>query len=170
MGIDIKTQLTTMIQDNKTKYYKIVFNYMKNKDDSLDVLYNSIIKAIQNCSKLRNPKYIDTWFCRILINESLYAIKKKDKEFTVDDIENLISVEFNHNMSEYYVPLRKAINKLDDKLKTIIILRYFNEMKIEDIAKVTNSNLSTTKSRLYKALSILKIEMEEIINEEKRNT
>lgn len=137
---------------------------MKNKDDSLDALQNTIIIAIQNCPRLRNVHYMDTWFCRILINECLRLLKKKNIELSFEDIENHVQ---NFQCEDQETDIRRqelyrAINQLDDRFKTIIQLRYFNGMKIEEIAKITNTNLSTTKSRLYKALSLLKKEMEEV--------
>lgn len=156
-------KLNQLIRDNQDKYYRIAYGYMKNKDDSLDALQNTIVIAIQNCPQLRNVHYMDTWFCRILINECLRLLKKKKIELSFEDIENHVQ-SFRYDNQEVEIKrqeLYKAINKLDDHFKTIIQLRYFNGMKIEEIAKITNTNLSTTKSRLYKALSLLRKEMEE---------
>ena len=52
---------------------------------------------------------------------------------------------------------------LEPKLKMIIILRFFEDMKIEEIAKITRTNTNTVKTRLYKALKILKMNMEEFV-------
>ena len=59
--------------------------------------------------------------------------------------------------------LYHAMDLLEPKLKMIIILRFFEDMKIEEIAKITKTNTNTVKTRLYKALKILKINMEEYI-------
>ena len=50
----------------------------------------------------------------------------------------------------------QKIQSLNEKLQTVIILRFFEDMKIEEIAKITNVNISTVKSRLYKGLKELK--------------
>ena len=63
--------------------------------------------------------------------------------------------------SDRYIDLYSALDKLPSELKTVILLRFFEDMKLSEISAVTSSNLSTTKSRLYKALEILKIGMEE---------
>lgn len=159
MGTDIKEELNNMIRDNQEKYFRIAMSYMKNKDDSLDVLHNAIVKAIQNCPKLRKPRYMDTWFCKILMNECLIFLKKKEKELLMEEVICCSETENQEDLG-FEDGLYQAVDKLDDQLKNIVILRYFNDLKIEEIAKVTNTNLSTTKSRLYKALSILKKEME----------
>lgn len=160
MENNINEKLYTLIRDNQVKYFKIAMSYMKNKEDALDVLHNAIVKAIKNCRQLKKIQYMDTWFCRILINECLAFKKKKEKEVAVEYIE---SFEKNENFEDRYeniIVLSEAIDKLEANLKNIIILRYFNNMKIAEIAEITNTNLNTVKSRLYKALDILKKEME----------
>ena len=55
--------------------------------------------------------------------------------------------------------LYKAIDSLKPKLKTVIILRFFEDKSLAEISKITNSNLSTVKTRLYKALKELKVKI-----------
>lgn len=52
------------------------------------------------------------------------------------------------------------INRLDDKSRTVIILRYFEDLKLEDIADIVGENLNTVKARLYRALKKLRLELE----------
>ena len=56
--------------------------------------------------------------------------------------------------------LYSAIDDLSPELKTILILRFFEDMKLDEIAEITSLRLSTVKARLYKALKLLKIDME----------
>ena len=57
--------------------------------------------------------------------------------------------------------LQKAINALEKKDRAVVVLRYFEEMKLEEIAIVLEENLSTVKSRLYRSMKKLRLEMEE---------
>ena len=52
------------------------------------------------------------------------------------------------------------INRLDDKSRTVIILRYFEDLKLEDIADIVGENLNTVKARLYRTLKKLRLELE----------
>lgn len=56
--------------------------------------------------------------------------------------------------------LMEVLKQLDPKDRTIIVLRYFEDMKIEDVAKATGDNVNTVKTRLYRALKRLKIDLE----------
>lgn len=57
--------------------------------------------------------------------------------------------------------LKKAIESLPNSYRAIIMLRFFEDMKIDEIANVLEENVNTIKTRLYKALKLLKIELEE---------
>ena len=79
--------LTEYVTENKEKFYRMAFQYVKNEEQALDIVQDAIIKALTNLHKLKNEEYIKTWFYRILINECLQAIKKNKKEnvFNIDE-------------------------------------------------------------------------------------
>lgn len=104
---------------------------------------------------LDNPDYVKTWFYRILINESLNYIRKNKKYIQKEQaLENAIYED--EDLALNYT-LYNAVSKLEPIMRTVIVLRYYEDMKLAEIAEVTNSNLNTVKSRLYKALELLKI-------------
>ncbi len=147
--------LTEYVTENKEKFYRIAFQYVKNEDQALDIVQDAIIKALTNLHKLKKEEYIKTWFYRILINECLQAIKKNKKENTFNIDEYNLSTK-DDNIAEV-IDLYTAIDKLNPKLRTVIVLRFFESMSLEEISKITKVNISTTKSRLYKAIKELKI-------------
>jgi RNA polymerase sigma-70 factor (ECF subfamily) len=57
--------------------------------------------------------------------------------------------------------LQKAINTLEKKDRAVVVLRYFEDLKLEEIAEVLEENLSTVKSRLYRSMKKLRMELEE---------
>lgn len=57
--------------------------------------------------------------------------------------------------------LKQALERLPVKYKTVIILRYFEDLSIQEISYIINKNLSTTKTRLYKALQLLRLDLDE---------
>ena len=61
------------------------------------------------------------------------------------------------------IDMYNIIQKLNYKLKTVIVLRFFENMKIEEIAFITKTNISTVKSRLYKAIEEIKLNLNEKI-------
>lgn len=148
--------LVEYIKENQNKLYRIAFSYTKEEESALDIVQESIEKALKNIHQLKTTEYVKTWFYRILINESLQYVKKNKKliMYSIDDLEK--DIYWEEDIQKDDIDIYKCVQKLNDKLKTVIILRFFEDMKIEEIAKVTNTNVNTVKSRLYKALEELK--------------
>ena len=153
---DVKDVLADFVKNNQEKLYRIAFSYSKSEEASLDIVQDTIVKSLKNIDKLKEEKYLKTWFYRILINECLQYIKKnkRTKACELEEIENII--EWNDNISFEGIDIYKYIQKLNEKLKAVIILRFFEDVKIDEIAKITKTNANTVKSRLYKGLKELK--------------
>lgn len=159
---DVKETLINYIKENEDKLYRIAFSYSKNEDAALDIVQEAIVKSLNHINKLKKEEYVKTWFYRILINECLQYIKKNKRIITYESQEIENKIEWNDDISINGIDMYKYIQNLNKKLRTVIILRYFEDMKIEEIAKITKTNISTVKSRLYKALEILKNSIEDI--------
>ncbi len=153
---DAKEILIDFVKNNQEKLYRVVFSYSRNEEEALDLIQEAITKALKNIDKLKEKEYIKTWFYRILINECLQYIKKNKRIITCELQEIESKVEWNDNISVEGIDVYKCVQSLNEKLKTVIILRFFEDMKIDEIAKITKTNENTVKSRLYKGLKELK--------------
>ena len=71
----------------------------------------------------------------------------------MQEIEN--KIVWNDNISIDGIDVYKYVQTLNEKLKTVIILRFFEDMKIDEIAQITKTNVNTVKSRLYRGLEEL---------------
>lgn len=147
--------LKEYILSDQNKFYSLAYSYTKNRDDATDVVQEAIYKAIAKVHSLDNADYVKTWFYRILINESLNYIRKNKRYIQKEEILEYAIYEDKDIAQSHTV--FNAVSALEPKLRTVIILRYYEDMKLIDIAKVTSSNLNTVKSRLYKALNLLRI-------------
>ena len=147
--------LIEYIKENEEKLYKIAYTYTRDKDLALDVVQEAITKALENISKLKHVEYVKTWFYRILINEALKSIKNKKNlvEYEIDL--NNMHTNSEDNLVDN-LDIYNNIEKLNNKLKTVIVLRFFENLKIEEIAYITKTNSNTVKSRLYKGISEIK--------------
>lgn len=156
----VKKLLTDYIVGHQDSFYRLAFSYCKNQEAALDIIQEAILKAFSHLSSLKDPDLIRPWFYRILVNESLTYLRKNKRLIPMLE-ENMIPDNPGHTDLSTSLTLYQEIDRLDEKLKTIIILRFFEDMKLEDIAAVTNCNLNTVKSRLYRALKLLKQSIEE---------
>ena len=148
--------LVPFIRENQQQFYRLAFSYVRDSETAMDLVQDAIVKAIQNMHTLRQPDRLKTWFYRILVNECLMYLRKNRKLLPIQSLEQELAAPEQGNQD-----LHEAISQLPPHLRTIILLRFFEDMKLEEIARITRTNLSTVKSRLYKALKLLRLEMED---------
>lgn len=149
-----------LLEPIKDSLYKVAFMYLKNEDDALDCIQESIIKAIKSLNSLKEPQYFNTWITRITINTCKDYIKKSNKVVSVDikDYENKLITE-NEDFDDME-DMHKALEKLSDKERELIVMRYLKDMSLKDISTTIDVPLGTVKSRLNRSLKRLKLHME----------
>lgn len=145
----------TILTEKYEKYYRLAYSYMRNEHDALDVVQESAYRAIRDCGKVKNKDCLSTWIYRIVVNTALDLLRKQKKETLTRELPE-IPVEDRYQETE----LRTMLEQLDQKSRTIIILRYFEDLKLEDIADILGDNLNTVKARLYRSLKKLRLNLE----------
>ena len=147
-----------MLKANQEKYYRMAYAYVKNREDALDIVHDAIVKALQKVHQVKSPMYLETWFCRILINQCLSFVRRRKNTLNLEEVKPISREEdWTGRVSLY-----DAIDRLPPKLKTVILLRFFQDMKFEEIARITAQKESTAKAQVYKALQLLKLDMEDV--------
>ncbi len=149
-------ELIQFIKENQERFYRFAYRYMKNTDESIDAVQEAIVKALDKIHTLRNKEFYKAWFYRILINECISKIRKNKKIVFVEQSYDIPYHDKDIDKKELANIIFNAIDKLNPKHKTIILLRFYEDMTISDIADVLKINTNTVKSRLYRALDILK--------------
>ncbi len=152
--------LTDFLLEHRESYYRIAYSYVRNQEDALDIVQESICKALTGSNKINNTSAIKSWFYRIVVNTSIDYIKKNKKYVYVEDEELEIIGPTKWDHYEDY-DLLAALDQLPTKHKTVVTLHYFEDMTFEDIAKVLNENVNTIKSRFYSSLKKLRLELED---------
>ncbi len=151
-------EFTQLIKENKLRFYKTAKAILKNDDDTYDALQEALISIYQNYYQLENIKYFSTWATRIVINKCYDLLRKnKNNIINIDEhIENDIKVS---KYDEYEIDkygIKNAIECLNENLKLITILYYYDNYSIHEISQIVNIPEGTVKSRLSKARTILK--------------
>lgn len=144
------------LTDNYQKYYRLAYSYVHNETDAMDIVQEGAYKAILKSSLLENPEYLSTWIYRIMVNEALSFIRKHKNTY-----EELNEMHHPSSMDQYEdIDLKRAIDQLGEPDETIIRLRFYEDMKLEQIADILGENLSSVKSRLYRSLKRLRFTLE----------
>ncbi len=141
---------------NYEKYYRMAYSYVFREQDAMDIVQEGAYRAILKSDLLKQPEYVDTWICKIMINEALRFLKKN--KLASVDMEDLPEQGQEDQVED--IDLQRALDKLDEQERTIVVLRYFEEEKIDTIGRVMELNVNTVKSRLYRAMDKLKKYME----------
>lgn len=155
--------IVNYIVENQNKFYRLAYSYVRNQDDALDVVQNAVYKALTHYEAIKNEAAVKTWFYRILVNESLLFLNAEKREFPSEDA---VSTETAYYEKGYETPddIYEAVSKLDEDTQKVIKLRFYEELSLKEIAAVTETNLNTVKSRLYRGLKLLKQNIEEVTN------
>ena len=153
--------LVAYIKENQSAFYRLAFSIVKNSDDAMDAVQDAVLKAYEKRGTLRDCDTIKTWFYRILVNTSIDCLRRKKRLVYTDEPPEPVETVSQESRVLNAVDLYAALEKLPQELRTVVILRFFEDMKISDIAVVTGSTLSTAKNRLYRALHLLRLDMVE---------
>lgn len=145
-----------LISAQKEKLYRMAFSYLKNETDALEAVQETTFRAYTKLGKLREPHFFGTWVMRILINYCIKEKRRRDKQTAF--VQQTESAGNEINCSRLHIQL--ALEQLEPKYRQIIILKYFEDWTIREIAKALRCPDSTIKTRLYKALKGLRGKMQ----------
>ncbi|AZN42655.1 RNA polymerase sigma factor [Paenibacillus albus] len=146
------------ILQHKENAYRLAYTYVRNPDDALDIIQEAIQKALAASKSLKDVAQAKSWFYRIVINAALDFLRKKKNVVTLDE-ETLQTFGLSSHDAYKDFDLESAMNLLPSLYRSVVVLRYFEDMKIEEIAQVLNENVNTIKTRLYEALRKLRLFM-----------
>ena len=146
-----KESFSKLIKSRGQKIYKIAICYVKNEDIALDVVSEATFKAYININKLKDIKYFDTWLIRIVINESISALRKSKRIIHLEDYKKEISTELKDKLEDK-IDLYNALDKLKKDDKEILVLKYFGDLTFGEIAEIMLKSENTIKTKHYRAL------------------
>ncbi|WP_336785573.1 RNA polymerase sigma factor [Paenibacillus sp. MMO-177] len=152
--------LTHCITENKENIYRLAYSYVKNKEDALDIVQDSIYKAMTSIELLKDTASVKSWFYRIVANTSLDFLRKHKRVHPMDR-EKLEFYALGAEDSYMDIDLVRTLADLPCKYREVVVLRYFEDLKIEEVAEVLHENVNTVKTRLYQALRLLRIKLKD---------
>ncbi|CAM3179420.1 RNA polymerase sigma factor [Paenibacillus lupini] len=146
------------ILQHKDNAYRLAYTYVRNPDDARDIFQEATHKALAASKSLKDVSHVKSWFYRIVINTALDFLRKRKNSVPYDEV-TLETYGLSTHDAYRDFDLEHAINLLPPLYRSVVVLRYFEDMKIEEIAHVLNENVNTIKTRLYEALRKLRLFM-----------
>lgn len=127
-------------------------------EDANDLLQNCFIKAWKNIHNFRGEAKLSTWLYKIAVNESLNFISKErqrlsiaddsDDSFLLQNIEDSPSIDGDRLQAE----LQRAILKLPEKQRLVFNMRYYDELKYEEISEILGTSVGALKASYHHAV------------------
>ena len=158
-----KELIEQIILENYNQYYRLAYSYVHNDADACDIVQNGAYKALRSSHTLKNPEYAKTWIYRIMLNECFRYFKEPQLLSWEETREEEKNGSFEDSYSN--IDLQKAINALSSQDKAVIILKYFEDKKLEEIADILEENVNTVKSRLYRGMKKLRLTLSDEADE-----
>lgn len=128
------------------------------RTEAQDITQNTFVTVYQEIGKLREPAAFRSWFYRILANNAANSMKKRKREILqgeqdisrrhAEDREDILDMLIHREDSKRFWD---CVAGMDEKHRTVLVLYYYNDFSIEQIAEVTGCRIGTVKSRLFHA-------------------
>lgn len=157
-----KDSFCELIKLHEKSMYALAVSIVQNDADAAEVISEAIYCAYKNLSSLKDIKSFKPWILKIVHNSAVNYIRKNSKTVSLDDME--IPSDSVENEIIKTVSLRKAVDSLSLPYRTVIILHYYEDLPIAQIASITNTTVIAVKQRLSRARKQLR----EILKEEFR--
>lgn len=138
------------------RLYKEAYLRCKHEEDAKEVVQETIYKAYRNIKSLKEPKYFKTWISKILINVCNDYLRKNGMIDLEHDKNDYVKKVHNEDEVEIKIDLYNVIDELEDKYKDVIILRYIEDLKVEEISKILERPVNTIKTHIRKAIKEMK--------------
>ena len=143
-----------LIAEHQEYLYRTAWVFVRNEELALDAVGTAVLKAYQSIRTLKKPEYFKTWLTRILIRAAQDELKKlvyydSSGEPAAQETHEEISIEEKCDINS-------AVAQLPEKYRTVIILKYFNELSVKEIAEVIDAPEGSVKAYLSRARAELK--------------
>ena len=147
-----------LMSQYKERLYWHIRKIVLSHDDTDDVLQNTFVKVYRSIDSFNEDSKIYSWMYRIATNESLTFIKKRAKQNSVDisEYQNMLSNSLQQDVlysgTEIQLILQKAITTLPQKQQLVFNMKYFDEMKYNDISEILGTSIGALKASYFHAV------------------
>ena len=162
----IETAFNQIVRLYSERLYWHVRRFLCSHDETNDILQDIFIKVWAALPSFRGDAQLFTWLYRIATNEVLNHLRKQKFKALVsfesmqEMMEKKIDEDASFNGDEIQRQFHKAIQRLPQKQRTVFNLRYFEEMKYEDISEITGTSIGSLKASYHHAYTKIKDELQ----------
>lgn len=155
-----------LVREYQRPLYTHVRNMVLNHDDADDVLQNTFVKIFQNLKNFKGESKLYSWMYRIATNEAINFINIRSKKSGISNeelkenlVKNLES-DVDYDGDEIQLKLQKAVAKLPEKQQQVFKMKYFEELKYEEMSEILGTSVGALKASYFHAVK----KIEEFLN------
>ncbi|MCK5367060.1 MAG: sigma-70 family RNA polymerase sigma factor [Cyclobacteriaceae bacterium] len=147
-----------LVRKYQQKIYWHVRKMVIDHDDADDLVQEVFVKVWKHIENFRQDAQLYTWIYRIATNECLNFLRKKKNKFflPIHDVQNELAEKLDNSQyidgDEIQLKLQKALLKLPDKQRLVFNMKYFDEMKYEEISEITGTTVGSLKANYHHAV------------------
>ena len=156
-----RTAFSDMVKAYSEPLYWHIRRMVLSHDDANDLVQNTFMKAWSNIDKFRGDSQISTWLYRIAVNETLtFLNRKSNNTVSINSPEGAIAEQlesdthFNGDRADAL--LQEAIGRLPDKQRLTFVMKYFEDMKYEQMSEILDTSVGALKASYH--IAVKKIE------------
>lgn len=144
-----KDSFCELIRLHEKAMYGLAVSIVKNDADAAEIISEAIFRAYGHLNTLKDVRSFKAWILRILHNTAVEYVRKNARVIPMDEVETIADNDEEH--LETILTLRKAVESLKQPYRTVVILYYYEDLPIAEIAKITGSTVTAVKKRLSRA-------------------
>lgn len=141
----------TLVVGYESVLYNLAYRYLENEVDVADALQETLMNAFEHINEIKQPRYFNTWICRILINQCHKILKNRQFYAELDNVD----VADNQSDTSLFI-FQDLVNQLDERYSVPLVLYYYHGFTIQDISNLLNEPVGTIKSKLSRGRKQMK--------------
>ncbi|WP_426454466.1 sigma-70 family RNA polymerase sigma factor [Paenibacillus sp. S-38] len=143
-----------LVSGQRERLYRIAFAYLKNESEALEAIQEVTCRAFLKLSKLREPCYFDTWLTRILIHYCIDEQRRRRRVHLVGSTPEAPAAL--REAPEERIRIEQAVSELPPHFRHVILLKYYRDLTLTEIARLLKRPEGTVKTWLHKVLKELR--------------
>ena len=151
-----REEFALRVSARRNQLYRTAYLYLGREADALEAVDEAVYQALRHLRQLREEQYFETWLTRILLNECHRELRRRKRLAGEEALPESAGPD-----AYEHLPLKEAIRRLPEELRSVVILRFFSGCTQAETAAALNIPQGTAATRQKRALALLKLELGE---------
>ena len=153
-------EFLALVEDKSDSFYRVAYGYVHNPEDAKDIVQEAVCKAYVGKGHLKEREKFYPWFYRILTNTAISFLRKHTRTVPWDEEILNIPADPEEECWGDSLWVKECLARLEDKSRTVIVLKIYENMTFAEIAQVLRKPENTVKTLYYRGLRSLKERMQ----------